>query len=313
MAHAYLTTAEVAYFNKTDMDAMVSDVLNEAQFLQMAAARTCRSNTFSYTRETAAPAVGMRNANDGVENKKTTREKVTIDLGIVDASFAVDVAVAMADERGKEHLMGMEALAHLRQAMFEVEQQIFNGTVGNIAGASGGFDGFADQANLNGASDAMVVNAGGTTAGTGSSVYLIRLGETDVEVLWGQDGELAIGEEQIIERAGSSTGVFPAYYRPICGWAGVKIGSTYSVARIANLTADSGKGLTDALIYSALALFPASRQPNLIVMNRRSLKQLQSSRTATNATGAPAPRPTEVEGIPIVTTDAILNTETLLA
>jgi len=39
------------------------------------------------------------------------------------------------------------------------------------------------------------------------------------------------------------------------------------------------------------------------------LKQLRDSRTATNVTGAPAPRPTEVEGIPIIVTDAIVNTE----
>lgn len=313
MADAYLTTSDVAVFRDNDMDLMVSDVLNDAPFLQVLAATTCPGNTYKYARETAAPAVGMRNANDGVENKKATREQVTVSLGIVDASFAVDVAVAKADVLGKEHAMAVEAMSHLKQAMFEVEQQILNGKVGNIAGAAGGFSGFADQTNLDENDDAMVIDATGTTAGTGSSVYLVRMGEGDVQCLWGQGGELEIGEESIIERAGSSTGRFPAYYRPICGWAGVKIGSTYSVARIANLTADSGKGLTDTLIYNALALFPASRQPNVIVMNRRSLKQLRAARTATNATGAPAPRPTEVEGIPIVVTDAISSTETLLS
>jgi len=46
-------------------------------------------------------------------------------------------------------------------------------------------------------------------------------------------------------------------------------------------------------------------------MNRRSLKQLQVSRTATNATGAPAPFPQESFGVPIIVTDAILSTEAL--
>jgi hypothetical protein len=46
-------------------------------------------------------------------------------------------------------------------------------------------------------------------------------------------------------------------------------------------------------------------------MNRRSLRQLQQSRTATNSTGAPAPFPTEAFGVPIVVTDALLSTEAL--
>lgn len=52
--------------------------------------------------------------------------------------------------------------------------------------------------------------------------------------------------------------------------------------------------------------------PNYIVMNRRSAAQLRKSRTATNATGAPAPWPTEIEGIPIIVTDAIGNAEAAL-
>jgi len=310
MADAYLTTSDVAHFNKVDMDLMVNDVLNESPFLAALAARSVRGNTFAYTRETAAPSVGFRAVNDGVENKKATREKVSLSLGVLDASFAVDVAAAQSDERGWDHIMAVEALSHLKQAMFEVEEQIIKGTVGNVA--SNAFDGFADQSNLDGASDSMVVNAGGTTASTGSSVYLVRTGEADVQVLWGQEGEISIGDQQIVERDGSATGRFPAYYHPITGWCGLKIGSTYSVARIANLTEDSGKGLTDDLIYEALSLFPASRQPNLIVMNRRSLKQLRASRTATNPSGSPAERPQSVDGIRIVASDAISSTETLL-
>jgi hypothetical protein len=46
-------------------------------------------------------------------------------------------------------------------------------------------------------------------------------------------------------------------------------------------------------------------------MSRRSLFQLQSSRTATNATGAPAPIPVESHNIPIAVTDSIVDTEKL--
>jgi hypothetical protein len=46
-------------------------------------------------------------------------------------------------------------------------------------------------------------------------------------------------------------------------------------------------------------------------MTKRSQEQLRASRTATNATGAPAPIPTDAFGIPIGVTDGILNTEAL--
>jgi hypothetical protein len=309
MPDSYLTTSDVAHFNKTDMDILVSDVLDDAPFLSVLAARTVLGNTFKYTKITGNAAAGFRDVNDGVENTKSTYTSITLDLKVLDASFGVDVAAAQSDERGLEHLMAIEGLAHLRQAMAEVEQQIFYGT-GNDAK---GFVGFAGQSNLNNIADAQVVNATGTTASTGSSVYLVRTGDADCQVLWGQSGMIEIGERQIVERAGSVTGRFPAYYHPIVGWCGLKIGSVHSVVRIANLTEDSGKGLTDALLSRAMQIFPASRGPNYVVMNRRSLGQLQRSRTATNPTGAPAPFPQEAFGVPIVVTDQINSTETLLS
>jgi len=308
MPDSYLTTSDVAHFNKTDMDILVSDVLDDAPFLSVLAARTVLGNTFKYTKITGNAAAGFRDVNDGVENTKSTYTSITLDLKVLDASFGVDVAAAQSDERGLEHLMAIEGLAHLRQAMAEVEQQIFYGT-GNDAK---GFVGFAGQSNLNNIADAQVVNATGTTASTGSSVYLVRTGDADCQVLWGQSGMIEIGERQIVERAGSVTGRFPAYYHRIVGWCGLKIGSVHSVVRIANLTEDSGKGLTDALLSRAMQIFPASRGPNYVVMNRRSLGQLQRSRTATNPTGAPAPFPQEAFGVPIVVTDQINSTETLL-
>lgn len=308
MPDSYLTTSDVAHFNKTDMDILVSDVLDDAPFLSVLAARTVLGNTFKYTKITGNAAAGFRDVNDGVENTKSTYTSITLDLKVLDASFGVDVAAAQSDERGLEHLMAIEGLAHLRQAMAEVEQQIFYGTANDAKG----FVGFAGQSNLNNIADAQVVNATGTTASTGSSVYLVRTGDADCQVLWGQSGMIEIGERQIVERAGSATGRFPAYYHPIVGWCGLKIGSVHSVVRIANLTEDSGKGLTDALLSRAMQIFPASRGPNYVVMNRRSLGQLQRSRTATNPTGAPAPFPQEAFGVPIVVTDQLSSTEALL-
>lgn len=309
MADAYMTSANVVNFNKVDMDLMLSDVLDQAPLVAVLAARAAKSNTFTYTKKTANPSVGFRDINDGVENTKGTYTQVTNNLKFIDASFAMDEAAALVDERGVDHVMAIEAMAHLSQAMAEIEEQVFYGT-GNLAA---GFSGLANQTNLDGLADAQVVGAGGTTANTGSSVWLIRTGEEDLELLWGNQGEITIGERTRVERAGSATGRFWALAHSIHGWCGLKIGGVYSAVRIANLTADAGKGLTDALISQALERFPANKGPQYIAMNRRSLGQLQRSRTATTPTGAPAPFPQEAFGVPIVVTDRIASTEALLA
>jgi hypothetical protein len=308
MPDVYMTSANVVTFNKLDMELMLSDVLDEAPVLAVLSARQCRSNTFVYTKKTANPAVGFRNINDGVENTVGTYTQVTNTLRFLDASFALDEAAALVDERGVDHVMAIEAMAHLRQALAECEEQIFYGT-GNLAA---GFSGLANQTNLDGLADAQVVGAGGTTANTGSSCWLIRTGEEDLQMLWGNQGVITIGERQRVERSGAVQGRFWALAHSIHGWAGLKIGSNFSAVRIANLTADSGKGLTDALISQAIERFPASRGPTYIACNRRSLGQLQRSRTATNPTGSPAPFPTESFGVPIIVTDRIGSTEALL-
>lgn len=314
MSDSFLTLSDLATINDQNLaDLEISDLLDDAPLLKSLAADVASNGeTHKYTKETAAPVVGFRAANTGRENKKSTDTLVTVTLKILDASFAVDKAVAMAYKRGADAYVAREAKRHLKAAFAHAEGQLLYGT-GNEAD---GFAGLADNAGLNQLADEMVHGAGGTADSSesdASSVWLIRTNDdgTDCTLITGMDGNIDIGEtvEQAIEDT-SNGGRFTGLYTTILGWLGLQIGGARSVARIANLTPQSGKGLTDDVIYEGLALFPAARQPNRIAMNRRSLKQLQQSRTATNATGAPAPRPTEVEGIPIVVTDQITSTET---
>lgn len=266
--------------------------------------------THKYITHTTNPTVGFRAENTGREFSRSGDTVVTADLKILDFSFAVDKAVADAWRAGgPEAFIAREAQRHIRAALATLETTIINST-----GASNSFVGLAGQASLNGLSDAMVIGAGGTTAATGSSVWLMNVGEmVGVAGVYKGDGvPIDMGQTSVVDM-NLANSHYPAYYTPGVGWFGFQVGGAYSVSRIANLTEDSGKGLTDSLIARALSLHPVDQYPNLIVMNRRSLRQLQQSRTATNATGAPAPFPSEAFGVPILVTDAISSTETLLA
>lgn len=307
MADSFMTTAEVTKFNDSDLSiGIISDVLDDAPVLSRLAARSIAGYTYKYLKKTANPTVGFRLENDGRDMNLGTYSTKTITLSILDATFGVDVAVAQSDERGWAAMLGTQAVDHLRAAMAKAEDELINGDNAN------GFDAMADQTTGH-IGGAMNVDAGGTTADTGSSLYLIRSGLSDLHVVWGQDGVIDIGETSIQKFAGSATGSYPAYYTPVTAWVGMQVGGVYSMGRVCNLTADSGKGLTDALISSSISKFPAGRGPSFMACSRRSLQQLQDSRTATNPTGAPAPFPDSAFGIPIVVTDSISDTEALLS
>ncbi len=258
---------------------------------------------------TQLPVVGFRNENAGRDFDHSVDRVDTVDLKILDWSWACDKAVAESSRLagGKDEYIRREGMRHVMSAMFKLEMQWINGTVGADAT---GFNGLADSSNLGSLSDDMVVDAGGSAAGTGSSVYLIRRNSAECGFV-AKNGQVSLGDT-IIQNFTDATGKnYPAYYTNGCGWFAGFFGSLYSIVRIANL--DASNGLTDDLIFEALERFPAGHAPDLMIANRRSQYQLRASRTATNATGAPAPLATSAAGIPMITSDAVLNTETLLS
>ncbi len=311
MADDFQTLAKLLVINDQNLsDIEMSDILDAAPILAALPADEASNGTLhKYLKETTAPTVGFRLPNQGRENTASNDTLATVTLKILDASFSVDKALATPYKKGPEAYVAREGKRHLKAAFFEAEKQLLNGT-GN---ATDGFSGLADELNDN--DDAMVIDATGSTQTTGSSVWAIRGSDdgSDAQVIAGNDGKIIMGEtvEQAIEDTVNG-GRFTGLYTSILGWLGMQIGGARSIGRICNLTAQAGKGLTDDLIAQLLALFPAAKPPTLLGMNRRSRRQLQQSRTAVNATGAPAPFPVEAYEIPIITTDAIGSTETLL-
>jgi len=263
--------------------------------------------THKYNKYTTSPVVGFRAENNGRENDHSQDTVVSVSLKIADFSFAVDMAIADAwRDGGAEAYIAREGARHLNAMLAKLEKQVFYGT--GTGGDAAGFSGFMNSTFLDALADDMVVDAGGTTAATASSVYAVRLGTDDLAMVTKDTIDIGATTVQRLEGA---TGYYPAYWTPASVWCGLQMGGKYSVGRIANLTADSGKGLTDDLISELLNEFPVESKPTMLVMNRRSLRQLQQSRTATNSTGAPAPFPQEAFGYPIIVTDQLLSTEVL--
>lgn len=303
MADTLTTTAQLLKLADQNLDpAFANDLLQDAPLIAALAAVTANASQgtqHKYLKDTTAASAGFRPINSGLDYTASDQTLVTLDLKVISANPRVDVQIARAYPGGVEAFMDFEGSRSLKAAFRALESQLVYGT----AASANGFAGMTSSTFVDALADGMVYNAAGSSART--SVWFIRLGTEDVELVLGRDGNISVGStfEQLVPVSGA---LMPIYGRIQEGLIGLKLGGAYSVGRIVNLAAGA---LTDDMIFEALALFPASRQPNLIVMNGRSRKDLRNSRTATNSTGAPAPIPTEVAGIPILVTDVITNAE----
>lgn len=142
-----------------------------------------------------------------------------------------------------------------------------------------------------------VLNAGGTVNGTASSVYGFVFGEMDCQgVICGGDtsGEFLTLDEVVTQMLPPDP-IEPAklsshHVAQMAGHIGLSVAGSntqsegqtipvqYSLRRIANLTEEEGKTLTDKHMVKFTRSFGTGKRPNLIAMSERSGEQLAASR-----------------------------------
>jgi len=265
---------------------------------------------------------GFRTANAGVSLGKPTYEQRLVECFLYEHDVELDAA-AQAASLG-DSVADLETI-ELQQGALTVMQkagrQIFYGTATDPLGFSG-LKQFVPKTAVAGSSS-FFVDATGSTANTASSVYAVRAGLKDVHVVFGGGTGLNFGEfidQQLTDANGKK------FMGRVCGltaWIGLQIGSVNSVGRIGNLTAQSGKQCTDALLAQLVSVFPVGAKPTHIFMSRRSAFQLAASRPKTvyfspgvsnTAGGTMATTDYTVAdylGIPIIVTDQILDTDAI--
>jgi hypothetical protein len=172
----------------------------------------------------------------------------------------------------------------------------------------------------------VTANATGSLGATTSSAWLVCNKPDCAEFIYGQNKGLEMGQwmRQAIAATNSQ---YMAYVNNLSGYIGLSFNYAKSVCRIKNLAAygtASNTGLTDELVASALSKFPVGVVPDYLFCTRAQRFFLQSSRTPVYSSAGKsgvtaslqlqyAPTPTESNGIPLVVTDSILDTETATA
>lgn len=300
-----ITLLDIAKANGSDAVAGLIDEVSKAHpEVTRGFARTIKGIMYKTLVRVGLPAVSFRDANQGQDPTKAAYENRTVETFIMNPRWQADKAVADRYEDGAPAYIALEAQAHMEAAMVTLAKQFY---YGRATGDAKGHPGLIDTLDTTN----MVVDAGGTTANTASSVWAVKFGPKDVAWVWGNDGALDASELDERDAEDVDGKKFTAYHQELLAYPGVQVGSIRSIGRIKKLTEDVGKGLTDTLIAKLLSKFQVGVVPDVLFMTRRSLEQLRSSRTATTATGTPAPIPAEAFNIPIAVTDAILDTESL--
>lgn len=298
---------------------LIEENIKSAPEMSVIPARTVKGTSYHTGVRTGRPSAGFRSANDGVTPSKSTFDRRLVECFILSSQIIADKAVADAYEDGADAWKSIEASGVMESVMRAIGSQVFYGTAADGKGFPG-LKAFLPFGGATSAGDALTINAAGSTATSASSVYAVKFGPQAVQLVFGANQSLALGDWRIQSIAGATAGTyFDAYVNALTGWAGLQMGNENCARRIANLTADSGKGLTDALLAQLLATFPVGVRPDAIFMSRRSRGQLQASRTVVlNGSGKVrpdqptiAPTPTSFEEIPIIATDSILNNDAI--
>jgi hypothetical protein len=188
-----------------------------------------------------------------------------------------------------------------------------------------------------------VINAGGTAAGTASSVYSVIFGEKEAQLVIGNDsgGEFFtmsdIIQQMLAPDSNEPTKTSLHNVMQLHGFVGLSVGgftkltpdqtvpTQYAIRRLANVTTDAAAKVTDAKLEKLVLSHGDGKRPSLLAMSPRSGDQWAASRSASSVSvflggmttaqasqvNLQAPRPTNYEGIPVVYDSVIKNNDTV--
>lgn len=346
MANQLISLLDITKLKGNDQEVgLLEDTITYAPELSTIMGRSIVGTQYK-TAHRGLPTVAFRKANTGSATVKGTYRQELKECFIIDAQMQADTAVVNAQgtgpgpEGGVEDVLIAEAQGVVMATYITVGSQMYYGTSAD----ANGFVGLNTLTpNLNAAknNNPAVVGAGGTTASVQSSAYLIWENIRGAHFIFGNNSGLTMLPEWRIQQVlDASNNPYTAYVNNLQGWIGFAVNHPQSVARIGNINLGTDtKPLTDKLVAQLLSYIPLQMRQEAIanantggpnkwgpglklLVNPATAYSLQQSRSpVSSGTGtaitsnqplAFADLPTASNGIPIVITDSITNTEAVL-
>jgi hypothetical protein len=302
-----ITLFDLVTKNNNDvLTGLVEDVTTFAPEFSVIPVVTRPGISYTICRRATLPVGGFRGTNMGVTPTSSTYKKEIKEMFFLDIPINVDEAIVKGDDRSIGDILSLEAQGALQGGMITIGSQFY---YGDATDGTYGFNGLRTQFS-------GVATCGGTTNST--TAYAVWLNPHGVSFDVGQDGAIALPapmRQQISDPNNSGKNYF-AYVTNLSCFIGLSVKSDKSVWGCTGI--DATHALSDKSGSLLIKQIPLVRRNGLTwLMNRTAAQSLQAQRSsigyqpALNGGGsvAWAPKPTELEGYPIVVTDSITDTE----
>lgn len=306
MAHEYPTLLDVAKTDKGSGFDVIDETIHSHEELTVFPAATQEGTRVDFTVITDLPGGNtFRIANEGIESTKTGLGTKSFDMALANRLVEIDKHGVYEKAKDKARTLVLQSVPQMNKVLSDVAVQAWYGL---DADPNKGFPGLIKQM-----SQAATHNYDVTGAAAKSSVFMIEVTPSVLDLAFGNDQTLTMGDDwkeyKITLPDGKRLTVLG---NEIAGWVGLRLYQVNRCVRIKNIGTANGKTLTDAHLYAGLNLCEdLGFKPTHIFGNPRSFEQVRASRTATSPSGAPAPRLDNWEGIQIVRSINISKAETI--
>lgn len=258
--------------------------------------------TYTALVRTANPTVGFRHMNQGVSDSKATFAPKIFQAFSLDHQVKLDRAMKEdLGEAGFGRLMAEHTAGAMEAAFATISKQIYYGN----PEADKGFPGLLEQYSADSDHEVNV-----TGSNNKFSVWMVNasLGNSALISGGGRQALFEQGPWELKDLTDDDGNVYQGFASWLYGSVGFELKNKHAAVRAKNVSnSDSGKGVTDLVLNEMYTKFIRNgNRPNAIFMPPEGVELLRKSRTATNPTGEPAPRPTDWNGIPIYETSGIV-------
>lgn len=262
---------------------------------------------------TSIPLFGATPYNTGVTATNSNYEMRSAECYPYQGLAIVDKKIVHADPQNAGSYMQHELEGKMSGILATLEISAIYGKAVSPFGMHGLVDSIGDYMTATATGDYNERVHGG------ASVWALNLKSRMMHVVWGNSKTIAFGgqKEQLVPMPDKDgkPGYMPAYTRDIDFHVGFAQMDEHATARLVNESAEHP--LTDAMLADLVNRFPTGYTPDVLVMSRATRQRLQEQRAKqysyvkkVSGHTAYAELPTDFEGIPIITTDALLPDET---
>ena len=262
---------------------------------------------------TGVPMIGAVPYNAGMPVARGAYEMHKTECFSYAGMVHVDKKLVNAEPEAYSSFMHDEMIGATKGVLMNLERTVFYGKAVSPYGMFGLCDLMGDYLTMSATGDNSKRVHGG------ASIWVLCTGMEMMRLVWGRGKAISFGPQMTtlmpFPTANGEPGMMPAYAKEVNFRVGFDMANTNSAVRMVNESADHG--VTDKMLQQMIRELPSGYTPTCVVMGRRSLGRLQDWRgekltytNIMNATHAALPK-TNIDGLPILCSDALLEDETL--